>query len=33
MNDILLYFDIIENEFVFINKNKFNNVIIKDEWI
>ncbi|MCU5528464.1 penicillin-binding protein 2 [Bacillus cereus] len=33
MNDIPLYSDITENELAFINKNKPNNVIIKDEWI
>ncbi|MBG9715131.1 peptidoglycan D,D-transpeptidase FtsI family protein [Bacillus mobilis] len=33
MNDIPLYSDITENELTFINKNKPNNVIIKDEWI
>ena len=33
MNDIPLYSDINENELAFINKNKPNNVIIKDEWI
>ncbi|MEK4620063.1 penicillin-binding protein 2 [Bacillus sp. FSL K6-0273] len=33
MNDIQLYSDITENELAFINKNKPNNVIIKDEWI
>jgi cell division protein FtsI/penicillin-binding protein 2 len=33
MNEIPLYSDINENELVFINKNKPNNVIIKDEWI
>ncbi|MEH7190918.1 peptidoglycan D,D-transpeptidase FtsI family protein [Bacillus toyonensis] len=33
MNDIPLYSDINESELTFINKNKPNNVIIKDEWI
>ncbi|MGE1038175.1 penicillin-binding protein 2, partial [Bacillus cereus] len=33
MHDIPLYSDIAENELAFINKNKPNNVIIKDEWI
>ncbi|PEN41760.1 penicillin-binding protein, partial [Bacillus wiedmannii] len=33
MNDIPLYSDITENELAFINKNKPNNVIIKDEVI
>ncbi|MDF9466757.1 penicillin-binding protein 2 [Bacillus cereus] len=33
MNDIPLYSHITENELAFINKNKPNNVIIKDEWI
>ncbi|MBE7123693.1 peptidoglycan D,D-transpeptidase FtsI family protein [Bacillus cereus] len=33
MNDIPLYSDINENELTFINKNKPNNVIIKDELI
>ncbi|EJS76561.1 penicillin-binding protein [Bacillus cereus] len=33
MNDIPLYSDITENELAFINKNKPNNVIIKDELI
>ncbi|HDR8066125.1 peptidoglycan D,D-transpeptidase FtsI family protein [Bacillus thuringiensis] len=33
MNDIPLYSDITENELTFINKNKPNNVIIKEEWI
>ncbi|MCU4835991.1 penicillin-binding protein 2 [Bacillus cereus] len=33
MNDLPLYSDITENELAFINKNKPNNVIIKDEWI
>ncbi|MEH7783972.1 penicillin-binding protein 2 [Bacillus thuringiensis] len=33
MNDIPLYSDITGNELAFINKNKPNNVIIKDEWI
>ncbi|EJV75167.1 peptidoglycan D,D-transpeptidase FtsI family protein [Bacillus cereus] len=33
MNGIPLYSDITENELAFINKNKPNNVIIKDEWI
>ncbi|MBT2201934.1 penicillin-binding protein 2 [Bacillus thuringiensis] len=33
MNDIPLYSDITEDELAFINKNKPNNVIIKDEWI
>ncbi|MED3050746.1 penicillin-binding transpeptidase domain-containing protein, partial [Bacillus thuringiensis] len=33
MNDIPLYSDITENELAFINKNKPNNVIIKDEWM
>ncbi|RCL16080.1 peptidoglycan D,D-transpeptidase FtsI family protein [Bacillus cereus] len=33
MNGIPLYFDINESELTFINKNKPNNVIIKDEWI
>ncbi|MGH0599802.1 peptidoglycan D,D-transpeptidase FtsI family protein [Bacillus mycoides] len=33
MNDIALYSDINERELTFINKNKPNNVIIKDEWI
>ncbi|PEA58131.1 penicillin-binding protein [Bacillus thuringiensis] len=33
MNDMPLYSDINESELTFINKNKPNNVIIKDEWI
>ncbi|MEC2554706.1 penicillin-binding protein 2, partial [Bacillus tropicus] len=33
MNDVPLYSDITENELAFINKNKPNNVIIKDEVI
>ncbi|PEW90397.1 penicillin-binding protein, partial [Bacillus cereus] len=33
MNDIPLYSDINESELTFINKNKPNNVLIKDEWI
>ncbi|MGW6151219.1 peptidoglycan D,D-transpeptidase FtsI family protein [Bacillus mycoides] len=33
MNDIPLYSEINESELTFINKNKPNNVIIKDEWI
>ncbi|EJQ22955.1 peptidoglycan D,D-transpeptidase FtsI family protein [Bacillus cereus] len=33
MNDIPLYSDINERELTIINKNKPNNVIIKDEWI
>ncbi|MDI6676798.1 penicillin-binding protein 2 [Bacillus wiedmannii] len=33
MNDLPLYSDINESELTFINKNKPNNVIIKDEWI
>ncbi|MBZ3766205.1 peptidoglycan D,D-transpeptidase FtsI family protein [Bacillus cereus] len=33
MNGIPLYSGITENELSFINKNKPNNVIIKDEWI
>ncbi|HDR7404105.1 TPA: penicillin-binding protein 2, partial [Bacillus toyonensis] len=33
MNDIPLYSDINESELTFINKNKPDNVIIKDEWI
>ncbi len=33
MNDVPLYSDITENELAFINKNKLNNVIIKDEVI
>ncbi|MBJ7967367.1 peptidoglycan D,D-transpeptidase FtsI family protein [Bacillus cereus] len=33
MNDIPLYSEINESELTFINKNKPNNVIIKNEWI
>ncbi|PDY36090.1 penicillin-binding protein, partial [Bacillus wiedmannii] len=33
MNDTPLYSEINESELTFINKNKPNNVIIKDEWI
>ncbi|MGE7870793.1 peptidoglycan D,D-transpeptidase FtsI family protein [Bacillus paramycoides] len=33
MNEIPIYSAINENELAFINKNKPNNVIIKDEWI
>ncbi|MBW3496286.1 penicillin-binding protein 2 [Bacillus sp. FDAARGOS_1420] len=33
MNEIPLYSDINESELTFINKNKPNNVTIKDEWI